>query len=145
MYSSLTQMQRGFPWRVNLTAHYAVLDGTGLQAGHIYGCGLVGYEWDRVFANGATPKELQVIGASPTVSDNDLSDVSNTTYYIAPSGAVVFATGSLYWTSALDSYRFRTNQTDKCDNQPAVVPGMQVLMKHVMDALLTRHIAPVSN
>jgi hypothetical protein len=141
MYSSLTQTQRGFPWKVDASAHSPLLDDTGLRAGQSYGCGLVGYEWDRVFPNEATPKGLQIIGTSLTVNDNKLPDISNTTYYVASSGAIVFASGSIYWAAALDNYRFRTSQIDVCDKQPSVVPGIQVLMSHVMDALLTRHIA----
>jgi len=113
------------------------LDGTGLLPGQPYGCGLVGYEWDRVFANGATPKGLQVLGASRIVSDTKGSDTSNTTYYIAPSGAMVFATGSIYWTLALDNYRFQTGES--CAGQSLMVPGMQKLMAHVMDALVVHH------
>lgn len=141
MYSSLTQKQRGFPWKVAAAANSPLLAGTKLQPGQSYGCGLVGYEWDRIFSNGATPIGLQIIGTSPTINDSNRADSSNTTYYIASSGAVVFATGSIYWTAALDSYRFATDQKDICDNQPTIVPGMQVLMQNVMDALLTRHIA----
>ena len=115
-----------------------LLNGTGLQAGHQYGCGLVGYEWDRVFANGATPANLQVLGTSSTIiDDGNRPDASDTTYYIAPSGAMVFATGSIDWTTALDNYRSNTNNL--CYFQDPVVPGMQKLMANVMEALVVRH------
>ena len=137
MYSDLTHQQQGFPWTLSPLAKSALLDGTGLRPGQQYGCGLVGYEWDSVFANGATPKGLQVIGASHTVNDTKKPGTGNTTYYIAPSGVMVFATGSIYWALALDNYRF---QTDKlCAGQSLVVPGMQKLMAHVMDALVVHH------
>ncbi len=136
MYSDLTHQQQGFPWRLSPQAKSALLDGTGLQAGQQYGCGLVGYEWDRVFANGATPAGLQVLGASPTVDDTNKPDTSNTTYYIALSGAMVFATGSIYWTLALDDYRF---QIDKSCVENRVVLGMRKLMAHVIDALVVHH------
>ena len=137
MFSDLTHQQRGFPWTLSPLAKSALLDGTGLQPGQPYGCGLVGYEWDRVFANGATPAGLQVLGASHTVKNNNTPDTGNTTYYIAPSGAMVFATGSIYWTLALDNYRFQTDGS--CTGQSLVVPGMQKLMAHVMDALVVHH------
>ncbi len=136
MYSNLSHQQQGFPWMLSPLAKSALLDGTGLRPGQQYGCGLVGYEWDRVFANG-TPADLQVLGASPTVHDSNKPDISNTTYYIAPSGAMVFATGSIYWTLALDNYRFRTDAS--CAGQDLVVPGMQKLMARVMDALVIHH------
>jgi len=137
MYSGFSLQQQGFPWTLSPQANPSFLDGTGLLPGRQYGCGLVGYEWDRVFANSATPKGLQVLGASQTVSDTKRTDTSNTTSYIAPSGAMVFATGSIYWTLALDNYRFQTDQS--CTGQSLVVPGMQKLMAHVMDALVVHH------
>ena len=142
MYSEFTSHQRGFPWRLSSPANsppFRQLDitGTGLQPGRSYGCGLVGYEWDRIFANGATPAGLQVLAVSATVDNNNHPDTSDTTYYIAPSGAMVFATGSIYWTSSLDDYRYRTDKM--CANQDPVVPGMQKLMEHVMVALLINH------
>ncbi len=137
MFSSLVSRQRGFPWRVSPTAQSPLLDGTDLQPGKSYGCGLVGYEWDEVFANGATPAGLQILGNSPTVDNDNTPDISNTAYYIAPSGALVFATGSIYWTASLDSYRLYTDET--CAGRDSVVPGMQKLMANVMYALLINH------
>ena len=137
MYSDLTHKQAGFPWSLSYNAQSPLLKDTNLQAGQSYGCGLVGYEWDRLFSNGATPAGLQVIGQSATKNDSNISDFSNTTYYIASSGAMVFATGSIYWTAALDSYRF--NQDPTCVGKALVVPGLQQLFTNVMSALYTTH------
>ncbi len=139
MYSGLTHTRQGFPWEVSSPAKSLLLGGTGLQTGHQYGCDLVGYEWDRIFTNGATPAGLQVLGTSPTQKDDHTYDVSNTTYYIAPSGAMVFAVGSIYWTRALDSYRYQTETDGLCADQSATIVGMQMLMAHIMDALVTLH------
>lgn len=139
MFSSLLDgtKERAFPWQVSPAIISPLLQGTDLQPGQQYGCELVGYEWDRVFANGATPAGLQVLATSKTLSKYNTQDVSNTTYYLAASGAMVFATGSIYWTAALDSYRLSTSNS--CATQGSVVPGMQKLMAHVMDALLINH------
>jgi hypothetical protein len=137
MYSNLTHKQAGFPWSLNYNAHSPLLKDTNLQEGQPYGCGLVGYEWDRIFTNGATPAGLQVIGQSTTLSDSNVSDFSNTTYYIAKSGAMVFATGSIYWTAALDNYRF--NQDQSCIGKVLVIPELQQLLANVMNALYTTH------
>ncbi len=134
MFSSDVHRVRGYPWRVNPEANSSLLEGTGLQQGQMYGCGVVGYEWDRIYNNGATPPGLQVLSVSHTVDLTNKSDVSNTTYYIASSGAMVFATGSIFWTTALDEYRLYTDPS--CSGQKHVVPGMQKLMEHVMDALV---------
>lgn len=137
MYSSLVSNQFGFPWQVSSLAKSSLLDGTGLEPGRQYGCDIVGYEWDRIFANGATPAGLQVLATSNAVSYTATPDTSNTTYYIAPSGAMVFATGSIYWTTALDSYRLHRDEL--CTSQSLVVPGIQLLMSHVIDALVVGH------
>jgi len=137
MFSGYTTGGHSFPWRVSSSARSPLLNGTGLLPGQSYGCDLVGYEWDRAYDNGATPAGLVILSISPTVGIGNQPDISNTTYYIAPSGAMVFATGSIYWTFSLDSYRFITDKA--CAGQNPVVPGMQKLMARVMDALVIVH------
>jgi hypothetical protein len=141
MYSGLTHKQRGFPWKVSSLAKSPFLDGTGLQAGQQYGCDLVGYEWDRIFFNGATPASLQVLGVSQTQTDDGKPDTSNTAYYFAPSGAIVFAAGSISWTLSLDDYRYQIG--DLCTGHDTGVPGIQKLMANIMDALTTHHPEPL--
>jgi hypothetical protein len=137
MFSDVTQKKRGVPWVVDRKAKSPLLEGTGLQPGQEYGCGLVGYEWDRVFSNGSTPAGLKIIGTSPIINDENRADIGQTAYYIASSGAFVFATGSIYWTYALDSYRPYVDTA--CGDRDVVVPGMQKLMANVMAALVVRH------
>lgn len=134
MYSNTNGTTRGFPWVTSPSLDSFLLEGTGLQAGQTHGAGLVGYEWDRVHHNGLTPENLQILAVSPTVTNEGEYDLSHTTYYIAPSGAMVFATGSLYWTSALDDYRFAHEP-----GETPVIPQMQKLMSNVMDSLIINH------
>src|SRR5205823_468624 len=77
MYSALTHRQLGFPWQLGSGAKTPLLDGTGLLPNRLYGCGIVGYEWDHIFANGATPKGLQVLGTSYTKDNDNNPDFSN--------------------------------------------------------------------
>jgi hypothetical protein len=151
MFSSYSDGDIGFPWRLTATSAnlpLPLLGETGLRAGQQYGCALVGYEWDRTFDNGATPAGLHVLAVSsakPTSTGseegggppNSASDVSNTTYYIAQSGAMVFATGSIYWTFSLDNVRLKP--VKPCAKQDPAVPEMQRLMANVMDALVIQH------
>ena len=137
MYTSSTDLQQGFPWQLNPQADTALLARTGLQPGQTYGCDIVGNEWDRAFTNGASPADLHILGLSHTLDYNHQSDIGETTYYIAPSGAIVFAAGAIYWTTALDSYRF--SQDPMCTGQNLVVPGLQKLMANVMEALVIHH------
>ena len=122
------------------------MNGTDLQPGHTYGCDLVGYEWDTLFQNGATPPELTVLGISPVISHLQEQETSSTTSYIAPSGALVFASGSIYWASALDDLRIwdtpdaaRAMREIPCMAHRQAIPGIQVLMGHVMSTLTEQY------
>ena len=126
----------GFPWQMNPQVSSPLLDGTNLREGQSYGCDLAGYEWDRVYNNGLTPPNLVVLSTSNTMSPTE-SDFSNTAYYIAPSGAMVFATGSIYWTLSLDDYRWEPDLA--CTNQSHAIPEMQKLMSNVMQAAAVLH------
>ncbi|MBV9228624.1 MAG: hypothetical protein JOZ18_04855, partial [Chloroflexi bacterium] len=142
----------GFPWQVSAPANSSLLKGTNLQTGQLYGCGIVGYEWDKVSPPlaGPTPNGLQIIATSKTINDAGDPDTGNTTYYIAPSGAMVFASGSIYWANALDSYRLYRD-TACASRQPELaaiqgmntantaVPGIQALMTNVMAELIIKH------
>lgn len=132
MYSGFTRSGNGFPWVVASDAHSPFLDGTGLVPGKAYGCDLVGYEWDRIYQNGATPKTLVTLASSPVINTQQQQDVSNTSYYYAPSGALIFASGSIYWDRALDT--FRLFPSGACRPQDDLVPGIQLLLQHVLAA-----------
>ena len=150
LYSNLTHDQNGFPWRVApQAANLPLLKGTDLKPNQDYGCGLVGYEWDRAHFDprntpdspsysSTTPKNLHILSSSPTISsETKQADVSNSAYYVAPSGALVFASGSIYWETALDNYRL--HEDTKCVGKSVAVPEMQILMKNIMDALVVKH------
>jgi N,N-dimethylformamidase beta subunit-like protein len=137
MYASLTHQVPGFPWQLSPTTQSPLLSATELQVGRHYGCALVGYEWDSIYNNGATPPGLTVLGASQTLDNYGVTGVSNTTYFIAKSGAMVFATGSMSWTAALDNYRYRYNSS--CAGQDHAVPQMQQLLENVFRELGVRH------
>jgi hypothetical protein len=143
MYSDYNNTLRGRAWQfdpqtANVSLlHAGLLQGTGLQAGQSFDSGLVGYEWDRVFNNGHTPTGLQILGTSEVLSVEGIHDSSNTTYYIAPSGALVFATGSIYWTAALDGYRYDRTLYETKDAK--TIPEIQQLMKNIMDALIKNY------
>lgn len=72
---------------------------------------LVGFEWDAVVNNGATPPGLVILSQSavdPGNIDTDLpvganTQIANAVRYTAPSGAKVFATGSIQWIWGLNN------------------------------------------
>lgn len=73
---------------------------------------IVGWEWDAVVDNGRTPDGLTILAETP-VYGSLLQDAGNyvnnrlspalvhTTRYVAPSGAIVFATGTIQWSWGL--------------------------------------------
>lgn len=117
------------PWTVDSGAgSSAYIAGTGLVAGQSYGTDLVGYEWDFIQSGG--PANIQTLGTSSQTDSGSRASTSNTTIYVASSGARVFATGSMSLTWALDGYRW------KYHNPPWVVPGIQKFFSNVMADLL---------
>lgn len=163
MFSNLTHAQAGFAWTVASDSTSPLLANTGLLPGHSYGCGIVGYEWDRVWNlpndpaayKAATPKNIQILSSSRVIPHDSTTDglpeYSNSAYYVAPSGAFIFASGSIYWGNALDDYRDISGLTQlnyehllatACGGNPnnsKAVPEIQKLMVNVMTALIVTH------
>jgi hypothetical protein len=77
---------------------------------------------------------LKVIGSSPAVDHAGVPGLAQTAYYVAPSGALVFAAGTIDWTFALDDYRLFANP--RCLGRTQVIPGLQRLTSNVMAALI---------
>jgi hypothetical protein len=50
---------------------------------------------------------------------------------------MVFASGSIYWALALDSYRELVDKA--CANQDPLIPGIQKLMARIMSELVINH------
>ena len=65
--------------------------------------GLLGYEVDWIHGV-ASPPGLVRLAHSPFVNDRGQSGVSDMTIYTAPSGAIVFATGTIQWSWGLDDF-----------------------------------------
>jgi hypothetical protein len=76
-----------------------VYSGTGLSQGSPL-TGLLGYEVDQMY--GHAP--INTVRLAHSVFGSDTRDFSDMTVYGAPSGATVFATGSMQWSWGLDDY-----------------------------------------
>ncbi len=84
---------------------------------------VVGWEWDAVVDDGRTPENIEILARSP-VYGMLLTDAGNsengalsqaeahTTRYIAPSGAIVFATGTIHWSWGLGSQAINAADPD---------------------------------
>lgn len=107
MYHSFFRFQPGSPstlpdWVVAKNLHDPLLAGTGLIPGeHIRG-GLLGYEFDGPGARATTPNALVILAASPVTDIYGGRDMAMTGYYRAPSGALIFDAGSIWWSWGLD-------------------------------------------
>jgi hypothetical protein len=64
--------------------------------------GLVGVEYDRIVNDPSTPHPIQALSHSPLKCRGKAS-FSDSSYYTVPSGAGVFATGTMRWNCALVS------------------------------------------
>jgi hypothetical protein len=76
-----------------------VFSGTGLKTGDKL-FGTIGEEYDRYNPNDPGPKDVQLLAHSP-VRCHGRASYSDMTYYSAPSGAGVFASGTNWWVTKL--------------------------------------------
>jgi N,N-dimethylformamidase beta subunit-like protein len=82
-----------------------VYAGTGLKDGDVLP-GIVGYEMDRLMPAYPPPSSANqtLLSWSPYINGNGSSNYSNSSIYQAPSGAWVFASGTLSWSWGLDPW-----------------------------------------
>jgi N,N-dimethylformamidase beta subunit-like, C-terminal len=113
-------------------ASHWVFAGTNVKNGDALR-GLLGYEVDASTGDG--PPGLVRLAHSPYV-DQGRTRYADTTIYEAPSGALVFATGSMQWNWGLDGYNaptwhpLRVNET------------AQKITRNVLDRMLASRGAP---
>jgi hypothetical protein len=86
-----------------------LLAGTGAAKGQSYK-GLVGVEYDRVVSGSSTPHPIEALSHSP-IKCRGKASFADSAYYTVPSGAGVFATGTMRWNCALQD----GGCTDKLD------------------------------
>jgi hypothetical protein len=91
-------------YRVITSAHW-VYAGTGLRDGDVVP-GIVGYEMDRLMPEFPAAKQLSgdLLSDSPYINKAGAPDHANSSIYQAPSGALVFASGTMSWVWGLDNF-----------------------------------------
>ena len=100
------QVIQTYPFVVKNSTNW-VYAGTGFTDGTSIP-GIVGYEYDKVWSNGATPPGLTTLSNSPVVGGQVGSSISNATLYTASSGARVFAGGTIQWSWGLANIQSNT-------------------------------------
>ncbi|MFK0257787.1 N,N-dimethylformamidase beta subunit family domain-containing protein [Streptomyces sp. NPDC090445] len=88
------------PYVVTNPGHW-LFEGTGVKAGDRF-AHLVGVEYDKVDTGFPTPRPIEILAHSPVVCEGRPSH-ADTAYHTVPSGAGVFATGTMRWVEALDA------------------------------------------
>jgi hypothetical protein len=101
--SSLTGViYEGYPTDAPYVVHNAghwLFAGTGVAAGDRFDH-LVGVEYDRVTPDLPTPAPIEIVAHSPLVCQGRNSH-ADSAYYTVPSGAGVFASGTMRWVEGL--------------------------------------------
>lgn len=135
-----------------------------IQPGQVYSLtpNLLGYEWDSDLDNGSRPDGLIALSSTTVDVNTLLLDNGSTTgpgtathsltLYRAPSGALVFGAGSVYWTWGLDSHHDNEATPTDPNVQQAMVnlfADMGIQPQTLMQSLAaatqsTDHTAPVS-
>src|SRR5207245_1403724 len=89
------------PYVVTNSSHW-VYAGTGFHDGDVVS-GIVGYESDGFLSNYPPPNSTnQTLLSNSPFNDAGVTKYQNTSIYQAPSGAWVFASGTMSWSWALD-------------------------------------------
>ncbi|WP_424629793.1 DUF4082 domain-containing protein [Bradyrhizobium sp. SYSU BS000235] len=135
-----------------------------IQPGQVYSLvpNLLGYEWDSDLDNGSRPDGLIALSSTTADVSTLLLDYGNTTgngtathsltLYRAPSGALVFGAGTVYWVWGLDDHHDNEVTPTDPNVQQAMVnlfAEMGVQPQTLMTSLLvasqtTDHAAPTS-
>jgi hypothetical protein len=111
-----------------------------------FGNQVVGWEWQAVVDNGHSPDGLTVLASSPVFGSllQDEGNVKNsnlktavvqTTRYTAPSGAIVFSTGTILWAWGLGAHGIDETPID---------PLIQQVTYNVLANMHVRPATPVS-
>ncbi len=100
-----SHVRQNAPYVVTASSHW-IYRGTRFANGDSVP-GLVGYEYDRYMSNYSSPanRSWTLLSKSPLVNAASQSDYANSSLYQAPSGAWVFAAGTVSWGWGLDNYR----------------------------------------
>jgi hypothetical protein len=105
-----------------------VYAGTGFQDGTSVP-GIVGYEMDRLMSNypGPNTTNQTLLSHSPFTNSGGLADYANSSIYQAPSGAWVFAAGTISWSRGLENIFPGDNAAD---------PRIQQTTANVLNAFM---------
>jgi len=132
-YTSMVNFGNNVPYVVTNSASWPYA-GTGLQDGATVP-NVVGYEMDRLMPDYPGPAAISqtLLSHSPyTSADTGGPDYANSSIYQAPSGAWVFAAGTISWSQALDN----GDSIVYGSSFNIVSPAIQAMTANVLSAFL---------
>jgi hypothetical protein len=152
------------PYDLSNFRFWSNTDVANIQAGQVYSLtrNLLGYEWDSDLDNGFRPAGLVPLSATTVDVNTMLLDYGNAvgagtashalTMYRAPSGALVFGAGTVYWSWGLDDHHDNEPTPTDANVQQAMVNlfadmGVQpatLVASLAAASQTTDHIAPTS-
>jgi len=126
------QTIQSYPFVVQNSTNW-IYAGTGFVDGTAVP-GIVGYEYDKVWNNGASPAGLTVLSNSPVVGPGVGHSFSNSSLYTAASGARVFASGTIQWSWGLAAIQSNTYTN----------AGIQQMTSNILNNFITGTIPSVN-
>lgn len=122
------------PWQPSVDPGKWYWDCTDLRTGDTVN-NIVGEEWNAILYNynSVTPPGIELLSEGVAYSDGGVPYPQNTTIYTAPSGAMVFAAGSIHWSWGLmdHSYPNQVFQSYALSNDAD--PRIQQLTANILD------------
>ncbi|MGH2443586.1 MAG: N,N-dimethylformamidase beta subunit family domain-containing protein [Chloroflexota bacterium] len=94
--------------------------------------GVVGYEYDQVVPKFPHPRRLVVLTNSPVIANDGSHDVSNSTIYVAKSGATVFNAGTIQWSWGLDPFAVPDQGTPAPPAGSAPSHALQIVTANIL-------------
>jgi hypothetical protein len=126
--TNTSHLKNNAPYVITASSNWVYAQ-TGLKDGDSIP-GLVGYESDRLVPNFPRPRNTSytILSKSPFTTTGNIEDYSNAAVYQAPSGAWVFAAGTVSWSWGLDDY----------NNRGVVDPRIQRVTENILDRFVTK-------
>ncbi len=112
------------------TGHW-IFDGTGLVPGDRI-AGLLGYEVDCIHQTDVGQRTILAESPWVAINDDTRHGIAHMTLYTAPSGALVFAAGTIQWAWGLDDYNVPVLRTSRLN------PVAQRMTRNLLDGFASR-------
>jgi subtilisin-like proprotein convertase family protein len=122
----------GYPWVAYAPSTSWYFDCTGFQPGDRVN-NIVGEEWDALLNNGFTPPGIEVMSRGNMSNPRGEPLLHESTLYTAPSGAQVFAAGSIFFSWGLIDHSYPNQVFQPAYQSNAADPRIEQMMANIID------------